>query len=72
MTVAPGATIGILGGGQLGRMLSMAAARLGYKCHIYDPHDSPCAAHVVAAHTRAAFDDVSALERFAAEVDVVT
>jgi len=72
MTVGPGATIGILGGGQLGRMLSMAAGRLGYKCHIYDPHDAPCATHVSAAHTRAAFDDVFALERFAAEVDVVT
>ncbi|WP_028968837.1 5-(carboxyamino)imidazole ribonucleotide synthase [Sphingomonas sp. URHD0057] len=72
MTIPPGSTIGILGGGQLGRMLSIAAARLGYKCHIFDPHESPCAADVAAAHTRAAFDDVAALERFASEVDVVT
>jgi 5-(carboxyamino)imidazole ribonucleotide synthase len=72
MTIPPGATIGILGGGQLGRMLAMAAARLGYKCHIFDPHEAPCATHVAAAHTRAAFDDVAALERFGNEVDVVT
>ena len=72
MTIPPGATIGILGGGQLGRMLAMAAARLGYKYHIVDPHEAPCATHVAAAHTRAAFDDVAALERFGNEVDVVT
>jgi 5-(carboxyamino)imidazole ribonucleotide synthase len=72
MTIQPGATIGIVGGGQLGRMLSMAAARLGYKCHIFDPHEAPCATHVAAAHTRAAFDDVAAIERFAEQVDVVT
>ncbi|HKU91807.1 MAG TPA: ATP-grasp domain-containing protein, partial [Sphingomicrobium sp.] len=70
--IAPGATIGILGGGQLGRMLSMAAAQLGYKCHIFDPHDAPCATHVAAVHTRAAFDDVAALERFGRAVEVVT
>ena len=70
--VAPGATIGIVGGGQLGRMLGMAAAQLGYKCHIFDPHEQPCAADVAARHTRAAFDDLGALERFAAAVDVAT
>ena len=70
--IEPGATIGIIGGGQLGRMLSVAAARLGYKCHIFDPHESPCAADVSAAFTRAAFDDRAALERFAGEVDVAT
>jgi len=72
MTIPPGSTIGILGGGQLGRMLSMAAARLGYKCHIFDPHEAPCATDVAAAHTRAAFDDVAALERFSHHVEVVT
>ena len=72
MTVPPGSTIGIIGGGQLGRMLAMAAAQLGYKTHIFDPHQSPCATDVAAAHTRAAFDDVAALERFGAAVDVVT
>src|SRR5215213_5403102 len=72
MTIPPGSTIGIVGGGQLGRMLSIAAAQLGYRCHIFDPHESPCAADVAAFFTRAAFDDRAALERFAAEVDVAT
>jgi 5-(carboxyamino)imidazole ribonucleotide synthase len=72
MSIVPGSTIGIIGGGQLGRMLSIAAAQLGYKCHIFDPHKAPCAADVAAQFTRAAFDDVEALRRFGAAVDVVT
>src|SRR5215210_3078724 len=72
MIVEPGSTIGIVGGGQLGRMLAIAAAQLGYNCHIFDPHQAPCAADVAAAFTRAAFDDRAALERFAAQVDVAT
>ena len=72
MTLPPGSTIGIIGGGQLGRMLSIAAAPLGYKCHIFDPHEAPCAADVAAQFTRAAFDDVEALRRFGETVDVVT
>jgi 5-(carboxyamino)imidazole ribonucleotide synthase len=72
MTVPPGSTIGIIGGGQLGRMLSVAAARLGYKCHVFDPHEQPCAADVAAEFTRAEFDDAEALQRFAAQVDVAT
>jgi 5-(carboxyamino)imidazole ribonucleotide synthase len=72
MTIAPGSTIGIVGGGQLGRMLSVAAAQLGYKCHIFDPHDHPPAADVAAFFTRADYDDAAALERFAADVDVAT
>jgi 5-(carboxyamino)imidazole ribonucleotide synthase len=72
MTVPPGSTIGIVGGGQLGRMLSIAAAQLGYKCHIFDPHEHPCAAEVAAYFTRAEFDDAGALQRFADAVDVVT
>ena len=72
MIIAPGATIGIIGGGQLGRMLAMAAAQLGYRCHIFAPDEAPCAAAVAAAHTRAAFDDGEALGKFAAAVDVVT
>lgn len=72
MSVSPGSTIGIIGGGQLGRMLSIAAAGLGYRCHIFDPHLAPCAADVAAAHTRAAFDDQAALRRFGESVDVVT
>ncbi|WP_106640659.1 5-(carboxyamino)imidazole ribonucleotide synthase [Allosphingosinicella vermicomposti] len=72
MTLPPGSTIGIIGGGQLGRMLAMAAAQLGYKAHIYAPDlDSP-AAEVSALFTRGAYEDEGALARFAASVDVVT
>ena len=70
--IPPGSTIGIVGGGQLGRMLAIAAAELGYKCHIFDPHEHPCAADVAARATRAAFDDESALRAFAEAVDVAT
>jgi 5-(carboxyamino)imidazole ribonucleotide synthase len=70
--IAPGSTIGIIGGGQLGRMLSVAAAQLGYRTHIFDPHQHPCAADIAAYFTRAAFDDVEALRRFGAQVDVVS
>ena len=70
--IPPGSTIGIVGGGQLGRMLSVAAAQLGYKCHIFDPHERPPATDVAAAFTRAAYDDRAALQRFAAAVDVAT
>ena len=72
MTIAPGSTIGIIGGGQLGRMLAMAAAQLGYKCHIFDPNEHPCAADVAAAFTRAAFDNADALRKFGEEVEVAT
>jgi 5-(carboxyamino)imidazole ribonucleotide synthase len=72
MIFAPGSTIGIVGGGQLGRMLSAAAAQLGYKCHIFDPHERPCAADVATAFTKANYDDRAALEAFAASVDLVT
>jgi 5-(carboxyamino)imidazole ribonucleotide synthase len=72
MTVPPGSTIGIIGGGQLGRMLAIAAAQLGYRCHVFDPHERPPAADVVAQVTRAAFDDIDAIRRFGAEVDVAT
>jgi 5-(carboxyamino)imidazole ribonucleotide synthase len=68
----PGATIGILGSGQLARMLALAAARLGFKCHIFAPdRDSP-AFDVVRASTRADYDDEPALARFAENVDIVT
>ncbi len=70
--VPPGSTIGILGGGQLGRMLAMAAARLGYRCHIYAPEVPSVAAEAAAAHTAAAWDDAAALDRFARQVSVVT
>jgi 5-(carboxyamino)imidazole ribonucleotide synthase len=68
----PGSTIGILGGGQLGRMLSLAAAELGLKCHIFAPEADSPAFHVAAAHTQAAYEDQQALTRFAAAVDAVT
>lgn len=70
--LAPGSTIGILGGGQLGRMLALAAAELGYRCHIYAPEADPPAADVSAAHTKALYSDEESLSGFAAEVDVVT
>jgi len=72
MTIAPGSTIGIVGGGQLGRMLAMAAAQLGYRCHIYAPDADPPAAEVAARFSRGAFDDETALRDFAREVDVAT
>jgi 5-(carboxyamino)imidazole ribonucleotide synthase len=53
-------------------MLSVAAAQLGYKCHIFDPHENPCAADVAAQFTRAAYDDRNTIETFAASVDVAT
>ncbi|MBP5857041.1 5-(carboxyamino)imidazole ribonucleotide synthase [Marivibrio halodurans] len=71
MTIDPGATIGILGGGQLGRMLALAAARLGYRCRVYDPAEQ-CPAGDVAPHVSAGWDDEDALAAFAAAVDVVT
>ena len=69
---APGGTIGILGGGQLGRMTALAAGRLGYRCHILAPEAESPAAEVSAAFTRAAWDDTAALDAFADAVDVVT
>jgi len=72
MIVPPGSTIGIIGGGQLGRMLAVAAAQLGYRCHVYAPDPDGPAAAVAARFTRGAFDDDAALEAFAREVDLVT
>jgi 5-(carboxyamino)imidazole ribonucleotide synthase len=72
MILAPGATIGILGGGQLGRMLAIAAAQLGYRTHIFAPEASGPATEVSAEWTRAGYDDEAALARFAASVGVVT
>lgn len=67
-----GATIGILGGGQLGRMLSVAAARLGLRTHIFEPGATPPAGDVAHSVTTAAYDDHAALTRFAKAVDLVT
>ena len=70
--LAPGATIGILGGGQLGRMSAMAAARLGYRCHVFAPDADSPGMQIAAATTVAAYEDGEALRRFSAAVDVVT
>jgi len=67
-----GSTIGILGGGQLGRMLAMAAARLGYRTHIFEPGPAAPAADVAHAWTQAAYDDHAALSGFAAACDIIT
>ncbi len=67
-----GATIGILGGGQLGRMLSVAAARLGFKTHIFEPGENPPAGDVAHTVTTASYDDTAALTAFARSVDVIT
>jgi 5-(carboxyamino)imidazole ribonucleotide synthase len=72
MTDLPqGSVIGILGGGQLGRMLSVAASRLGYRCHIYEPGAAP-AGDVAHKVTTAPYEDEAALRAFAASVDVIT
>jgi 5-(carboxyamino)imidazole ribonucleotide synthase len=64
--------IGILGGGQLGRMLALAAAKLGFRTHIYSDETESCAFNVATAATRAHYDDEQALGKFAASCDVVT
>ncbi len=66
-----GSTVGILGGGQLGRMLAVAAARLGYKTHIFEPGAAP-AADVAHAWTQAGYGDLDALKTFAEACDVIT
>ena len=68
----PGSTIGVLGGGQLGRMIALAAAPLGIKTHIYAHHADEPACHVAATVTTGEWTDEAALARFADAVDVVT
>ena len=70
--ILPGATLGVLGSGQLGRMFAMAAARLGYRVHIFAPENDPPAADVALLQTEASFDDHDAIARFARSVDAVT
>ena len=70
--LSPGATIGILGGGQLARMLAQAASRLGLNCHVYAPETDGCAFEVVSRATHAEYDDQDALSRFARNCDVIT
>jgi len=67
-----GSTIGILGGGQLGRMLSVAAARLGLKTHIFEPGTNPPAGDVAAQVTTAPYNNIDALAEFAQSVSVIT
>ncbi len=68
----PGGTIGILGGGQLGRMSAMAARRLGYKVRTFDPSASACAAGVADEHITAEWNDIAALQRFASGCGRIT
>jgi 5-(carboxyamino)imidazole ribonucleotide synthase len=68
----PGSTIGIIGGGQLGRMLARAASRMGYKTHIYTPDKDSPASHVATKTTIGAYQDAAALRAFGQSVDVVT
>ncbi len=70
--LAPGSTIGILGGGQLGRMLALAAGELGFKTHIYCPDPDSPAFEVTRRNTVAEYTDESALDLFARDSDVVT
>ncbi|KQN91738.1 phosphoribosylaminoimidazole carboxylase [Sphingomonas sp. Leaf67] len=67
----PGSTIGIIGSGQLGRMIGVAAAQLGYRIHVYAPDSGP-ANDIAFAHSRGDYDDIDALRAFARQVDVVT
>ena len=70
--IRPGQTIGIVGGGQLGRMFALAARRMGYHVHVLDPTPDCPAGQAADAQTTAAYDDLHAARNFAAGVDVVT
>ncbi len=70
--ILPGSVIGVLGSGQLGRMLALAARRLGYRVHTYSPEDDSPTGHVADAEVVGAYDDLDALRRFADGVGVVT
>ena len=70
--VLPGSTIGILGSGQLGRMIAIAARRMGYRVHTLSPESDSPTGHVADREVAAAYDDVEAVKRFAAGVDVIT
>ena len=71
-TILPGGTIGVLGGGQLGRMLTQAATRLGYRVHIYEPQANSPAGAVAHKEVNAPYEDIATLAAFARECDVVT
>ena len=70
--ILPGATIGVLGSGQLGRMFAMAAMRMGYRVHTFSPDEDTPTGQVAELEIAAAFDDLDAIRAFARNVDVVT
>jgi len=70
--ILPGASLGVLGSGQLGRMFALAAARLGYHVHVFSPHAQSPAGQVAHCETIADYDDLDAVAKFARSVDVVT
>src|SRR5882724_523323 len=70
--ILPGETIGVLGGGQLGRMLAQAAQTLGYRVHVFEPQCNCPAGAVANREFNASYEDVAALTEFASSVDVVT
>src|SRR2546423_12158141 len=70
--ILPGQTIGILGGGQLGRMFAIAARRMGYRVHAFDPTNDCPTGQVADVEVNADYDDIEAAENFARHVDVVT
>ncbi|MGE0593873.1 MAG: 5-(carboxyamino)imidazole ribonucleotide synthase [Vicinamibacterales bacterium] len=70
--IEPGACLGVLGGGQLGRMFAIAARRMGYRVHTYSPADDTPAGQVADVEVTAAYEDLDALRAFAAQVQVVT
>src|SRR5512141_3214551 len=70
--ILPGSTIGVLGGGQLGRMFAMAARRLGYRVHTLAPEDDTPTGQISDLEVNAPYDDLDAVRRFAERVDVVT
>src|SRR5215212_10023781 len=71
-TILPGSTIGVLGGGQLGRMFAMAARRLGYRVHTLAPEDDTPTGQVADVEINASYDDLDAVRAFAKGADVVT
>src|SRR5882672_10172804 len=70
--ILPGSTIGVLGGGQLGRMFAMAARRLGYRVHTLAPEDDTPTGQIADVEVNASYDDLDAVGAFAKRVDVVT
>jgi 5-(carboxyamino)imidazole ribonucleotide synthase len=72
ISIGPGSTVGILGGGQLGRMFGIAARRMGYRVHAFEPHPDSPAGQISDLEVNASYGDLAALERFAREVDVIS